>query len=300
MASNLYWFYDALVLGIALICLYVGVKRGLMRSVVLVLLTAASLVLSWLGSEVASPVIYERLIKQPVLTALNEASEKTNPVSVVADAVKIGDYGVEMTDDEVGGIISKAGDFFSNIAGEIKSNGASESEEIIGIGMEESVTEKMLTALVGDVVSPAVLEDILETVSGAENNIRSAVDVFLNGDSRKTAEAVESGIVAPAVKQILRGIIWSVLMIILLLISRIIAHVFEGVNKVPVIGPVNAVLGGVLGLCEGTVFVYIIAQVIRLTCYLTSNSLMFLNTETVLNTYLFKYLFYFDIMTLIG
>ncbi len=300
MASHLFWFYDALVLGIALIFLYVGSKRGFMRSAVLVVLTVASIALSWLICEVATPIIYENLIKAPVADSLSEASDKTDPVSVVSKAVSGGNYGVEMTDDEVSGVIERTGDFFKNIAGEIKGNGAGESEEAIAGNMEESVTQSMLKALVGDVVSPATLSEILDNVADAEQSARSVVDVFLNGDRAATAEAAESILVAPAVKAVLKGIIWIVSMFILMFISRAIANAFKGLNKVPIIGPVNVLLGAILGLAEGAVVIYLIAQTVRFVCYFTSDSLMFLNTDTVMNTYIFRHLFYFDIMALIG
>ena len=300
MASNLFWFYDALIIGIALIFLYAGGKRGLMKSVVLIVLTVVSFALSWFISEVGAPVIYDSLLQKPILSALGDSSEKTDPVSVVNHAVSNGNYGVEMTDIEIEGIISQTGDFFANIAGEIKNNGANEGEAQIAEGMESTVTEIMLNALVGDVVSPSVLTEILESVSGTERNIRAAVDVFLNGDRAATASMVEENVVAPAVKTVLRWIIWIVSMFILMFVSRAIANAFKGLNRVPIIGPVNVLLGAVLGLAEGAVIIYLIAQLVKLVCYFTDNSLMFLNCETVESTYLFKYLFNFDAMKLIG
>lgn len=300
MASNLFWFYDVLIIGIALIYLYVGAKRGLMRSVVLVVLTVVSIGISWLACEIAAPVIYNGFMKEPILNSLNDSSLKTDPVAVVSGAVSAGGYGVEMTDPEVEGVISQSGDFFANIAGEIKNNGASENTSAIESGMEKSVTDSMLRALVGDIVSPTVLTEILESVSGAENNVRSVVSVFLSGDRSATAEAVESHIVAPAVKLVLKGIIWVVMMFILMIVSRNIANAFRGLNAVPIIGPINSLLGGLLGLAEGIVLIYVISQLVRLVCYFTGGSLMFLNTETVQATYIFKHLFYFDVMSLIG
>lgn len=298
MAQNLFWFYDAFVLGAALIALYCGVKRGLLRTVVLVVMTALSLIASWLLSTVASPVIYENFIQPRVSIALSDASSKTDPVVIVSDAVSGGGYGVEMTDDEVRGIMSLTGDFFSNIASEIRNNGAGDSAEDIQSGVRESVTESMLRALVGDVVAPSTLREILESVSGAENKLRSTVDVFLNGNSQSTAETVEQNLVGPAVKSILRVLIWIISMFILTIITRVVSNAFENVNKIPIIGPVNAILGGALGLAEGMVLVYVLAQLVRLVCYATSNSLMFLNTETVQKTYVFRHLFYFDITSL--
>ena len=294
MASELFWFYDICVLGIGLIYLYAGGKRGLMRSVVLAILTVASVAVSWLLCEVASPIIYESFIKEPIMTALEDSSSKTDPVVIVAGAVSGGGYGVEMTDSEVEGVITKGGNFFKNIAEEIKGNGAGESSESIEAGMESSVTESMLRALVGDVVSPAVLTEILDTVSGAESSLKSTVSVFLKGDRSATAEAVESALVAPAVKAVLKGIIWIAATFILLLVSRIVADAFKGLNKIPIIGPINSLLGAALGLAEGAVLIYLLSQVVKLVCYFTSNSLMFLNLSTVEKTFIFKYFFDFD------
>ncbi len=299
MAANLFWFYDALVLGIALICTYVGGKRGLMRSVVLAALVVASMALSWLGSQVAAPIIYDSFIKEPVSTALSEASDKTDPINIVSDAVSGGNYGVEMTDDEIKALRTRTGDFFANIASELKNNGASEDEQLIGSGMETSVTEGMMNALVGDVVSPAVLDEILKNVSGAENSIKQVVSVFLQGSRPATASAMETIVIAPAIKAVLKGIIWIVLTFILMLISRIVADMFEGLNKIPIIGPVNIILGGLLGLAEAAVICYLIAQLVRIICYFTSDSLMFLNSSTANMTYVFRYLFNFDISSVL-
>lgn len=299
MASELYWFYDIFLLGALLIALYSGAKRGFVRSVVLIVLMVCAFALSWLLSTVGAPVIYENLIREPVLDALGEASEKTNPLNIVSKSVSEGGYGVEMTDPEIESIISQTGDFFTNIAGEIKNNGSSDEESAISTGMENSVTQNMLKALVGDAVSPDTLQDILSKVSGTERNVRNAVDVFLNGDRGRTAETVEQLIIEPAVNMILSGVIWVVSMLILTVIAKTIANAFKGLNKVPIIGPVNVLCGGILGILEGAAVVYLAAQAVKLVCILTSDSLMFLNSQTVYKTYLFKYLYDFEIMSLI-
>ena len=128
MAANLFWFYDALILGIALVCVYIGAKRGRMRSVVLAVLVVASMAVSWLAGQIAAPIIYDSFIKTPVLNALQDSSSKTDPIVIVSHAVSKGNYGVEMTDEEIKSVRNQDGDFFLNIASKIKSNGASEDE----------------------------------------------------------------------------------------------------------------------------------------------------------------------------
>lgn len=299
MAQQLHWFYDAFVLGIALITMYCGYKRGFMRSVVLIVLMAASVVVSWFISTVGAPALYEKAIQPPIMSALNNASEKTNPLNVVSSAVINGNYGVEMTDPELEGIItnSESDKVFDNIAEELKQNGSGAPADEISSGVEGSVTEGMLRAIVGDVVSPETLTEILNQITDAEADLRRTVNTFLRGDKYATAEAVEDLLIAPVVKTLLKGIIWVVSMMILTVIVKFISNAFVSLNKLPVIGPINAVAGALFGLCEGIVIIYVAAQAVKLVCCLTSDSLMFLNTQTAQSTIVFKYFFDFDFIS---
>ncbi len=297
MAQDLFWFYDICAAGIILVTAYCGSKRGLMRSVVLIAMMAVSVVCSWLLSTVGAPVIYEKALRSPIMTALTDASEKTNPLNVVSSAVSDGGYGVEMTNPEIEGVIagSAGSDFFTNIASEIKNNGSGKSQSDIEAGVESSVTEGMLKALVGDVVSPDTLKEILTQVTDAENNLKNTVNVFLKGDRNSTAETVEELLIAPAVKLLLKAIIWVAAMAILTVISGAIANAFKSLNKIPIIGPVNVLAGAIFGAAEGILIIYVAAQIVKLICIFTTDSLIFLNSSTVARTYVFRYFYDFDI-----
>ncbi len=300
MAQELYWFYDVLAAGIALICLYCGAKRGLARSVALIALMIAALILSWLLATVGAPIIYEKAVRPAILNGLNSASEKTDPLSVVSSALTNGNYGVEMTDPEIEGVISSSSgiEALTKIAGEIKNNGSGRELSEIENGVESSVTEGMLTALVGDHVSPGTLTEILGKVTNAEQSLKNAVGVFLDGDRAKTAETAEELLIAPVVKMLLRGAIWVVSMGVLTVIAKLIANAFESLNKVPIIGPVNVVAGAAFGLLEAAVIIFVCAQAVRLLSVLTDGSLMFINAPTVEKSYVFKYFYGFDISSL--
>lgn len=295
MASELYWFYDVFALGLGLVYLYVGARRGFVRSVVLVILTVISIILSWFASTVFAPMVYENVVKEPLMERIDGRLEKKEPVKTVSDAVNGGQYGVEMTGDEVGGILSLGGDFFKNIASALKENGAGDSGENIENEVKSSVTEEVVTIIVGDRVSPEVLKEILSTVSDAEKSLHSVVNTFVGGSRADTAAAIESQVVAPVVIMVLKGIIWIIAMAVLMAISRAVANAMKGLNKIPVIGPVNSLFGAALGLAEGVIVLYIISQLVKLVCYMTSNSLMFLNSDTVAETRIFKEFYNFII-----
>ncbi len=299
MAAHLYWFYDTLIIGILLIFLYIGARRGFMRSVVFVVLVAASIVVSWLGAEIASPIIYDKFIKDQVTQALTNSSQDTSPTDIAFEAITEGDYGVEVTDTEVDSVLSASGDFFDNIASEIKKNGAVSDTDEIKTEVEQSMIEKMLTSLLGNSVSDKTLKEMLVSIEGTTEGVDNVLSVFISGDSEQTARVTEERIVAPVVKGLIKIIVWLLLMLVFRLIINPVSDSFKLVNKIPLIGPVNSLLGAILGVAEGIIFVYAVTLAVKLAVYLTEGSLMFINNETISQTYLFKYLYYLDISTLI-
>ncbi len=294
MASELFWFFDALALGILLVAMYFGGRRGLMKSVVTVVLTVAVIVVSWFGAEIASPIIYDNLLKDKIVAGLDNTTESADPAQTTHDAINDADLGVEIPDSEITRLLGIDGDFFANLTTELKKNGASDDAEKIQTEMKESVTEKMLTTLLDGLAAPETVADILETLQGTTDSINGVLDVFISGDKSATAQVFEETVLGPAIKGILRVLIFVLLLIVLKLITNPIAGLFKFVNEIPIIGPVNKLFGGVLGIVEGAVIVIIVALLVRLTVFLSEGSLMFLNIDTIDKTYLFKYFYYMD------
>ena len=294
MASELFWFFDALALGILLVAMYFGGRRGLMKSVVTVVLTVAVIVVSWFGAEIASPIIYDNLLKDKIVAGLDNTTESADPAQTTHDAINDADLGVEIPDSEITRLLGIDGDFFANLTTELKKNGASDDAERIQTEMKESVTEKMLTTLLDGLAAPETVADILETLQGTTDSINGVLDVFISGDKSATAQVFEETVLGPAIKGILRVLIFVLLLIVLKLITNPIAGLFKFVNEIPIIGPVNKLFGGVLGIVEGAVIVIIVALLVRLTVFLSEGSLMFLNIDTIDKTYLFKYFYYMD------
>ncbi len=294
MASELFWFFDALALGILLVAMYFGGRRGLMKSVVTVVLTVAVIVVSWFGAEIASPIIYDNLLKDKIVAGLDNTTESADPAQTTHDAINDADLGVEIPDSEITRLLGIDGDFFANLTTELKKNGASDDAEKIQTEMKESVTEKMLTTLLDGWAAPETVADILETLQGTTDSINGVLDVFISGDKSATAQVFEETVLGPAIKGILRVLIFVLLLIVLKLITNPIAGLFKFVNEIPIIGPVNKLFGGVLGIVEGAVIVIIVALLVRLTVFLSEGSLMFLNIDTIDKTYIFKYFYYMD------
>lgn len=108
--------------------------------------------------------------------------------------------------------------------------------------------------------------------------------------------AVMDGIIAPNCTMLIRTIVFGILFLLTMLILRIVASVTSLINKIPVIGKVNAFLGFVLGLVEGIVAVFIVCLVTRLIVSLCgANSILF-NDTAINSTFVFKLFYDFDFL----
>lgn len=73
-------------------------------------------------------------------------------------------------------------------------------------------------------------------------------------------ELIDAVLVQP-VLMLLRGLCFFVLFTLFSLIAKHLARMFSGINGVPLIGPVNTVLGGALGVGQALVILYLMAVV---------------------------------------
>lgn len=286
--DKLYWFYDALVIGIIITMAYLGGKRGLLKSIVFTALVILSFVGSWFVAEAAAPYIYDNYIKDRVVEAFYKSAEDKNPAEIVSQAVSKGDYGVEMTEDEVNDIIGRDSDFFTVLADEMRKNGSPESKDNISTGVENSVTPVIIDGLLDTGVTSVYIRQALDTIGVAADKAKEVVSTFIVGTQEQVASVAEENLVAPAAKWLLKAIIFILAMFVFRLIISPVSNTFRLVNKVPLIGPLNALLGAVLGFVESIVFLSVLALVVKAVVNISGNQLIFLNNETIEMTKLFS------------
>ena len=77
----------------------------------------------------------------------------------------------------------------------------------------------------------------------------------------------------------------------IMVIVRSLSKAFRGVRHIPLIGSVNSLLGGVLGLVQAAVVILIVVMALNLLIGLTGDGIPYLNNEAISKTYLFHYLY---------
>lgn len=113
-------------------------------------------------------------------------------------------------------------------------------------------------------------------------------------------DAIMEGVVKPNSILVLRTVAFAVIFLLVNIVLRIITAVTKLVNKIPVIGKVNALLGFVLGLAEGIIAVFVICVAIRLVVSLTGANMILFNQTAIDATFLFKWFYNLEFLNFVN
>ncbi len=113
-------------------------------------------------------------------------------------------------------------------------------------------------------------------------------------EAAKLGEKFVNNTLAAPVQAIIRTIVFVILFALLLLVIKLVSRLFKGLNKLPVVGTVNRIFGGVLGLVEGAVVCYIFVAIAAITVKLTGDELLWLNSDLINDSKLFSLLYNFN------
>ncbi len=150
------------------------------------------------------------------------------------------------------------------------------SELLASVGVPEDVYSNFADTFVTNL--------ILGALQSAENPGKQFLDDFAK----------------PIIFVPMQTIIFIVLFILLLIIMAVITATTKIVNKIPLVGGLNQFLGGVFGLLQGVLSLFVIVIVVHLIVSATGNSLIFLNEMTISKSYVFSYVYNFEFLNFIS
>ena len=136
------------------------------------------------------------------------------------------------------------------------------------------------------------------TESVSVSSVRTVVLAMIDTKS-SVKTALMDGIISPACIIIIRSIVVILLFIVFVAILGLTARVAGFINKIPVIGKINSLLGGVAGLCEAAVMIVMLCLVTRLISSMFGGDVILFNDTAINSTFLFKNIYYLDFLSFI-
>ena len=102
------------------------------------------------------------------------------------------------------------------------------------------------------------------------------------------AAAVVEQVIGPIVTIMIQSFAFLILFIVFCILVKIITKALKIIDKLPVIGTANAVLGLVVGLVQAVIFLFIFTSAVSLVIQMSGNQMDVVNSEIVGQSHVFK------------
>ncbi|MCH5323775.1 MAG: CvpA family protein [Eubacterium sp.] len=139
-----------------------------------------------------------------------------------------------------------------------------------------------------------------ETLGQADNTLLRDVIISVRNADGNPGKAILDNVIKPVVLIPIRTLIFVLIFVIIMIVLTVIINATSLINKLPLIGKFNEALGGILGIIEGMMIIFIIVIVLHFATAASDNSLVFLNEMTINESYAFSWVYNFEFLNFLG
>ena len=183
------------------------------------------------------------------------------------------------------------------------------SAQLFSYGLRAGLVESVAQRLAENGETLELLDTAAQVLDGLPEYVASLLHMdpdavqrladALGGTAEAGAQAIVDGVLAPVVTGALAVLLFVLLFPLLLWVVRLITRLFRAANNIPIVGPLNSVLGGVTGLLVGIISLFVWALILQFIVLLTGGSLLFLNNEVLASTVTYRLLRHVDLLGLL-
>lgn len=265
--------FDALVVIILLGCVSTGAKQGLVKTISIVLASVVAILGSAWVSAKYSQTFYEELIEPSVSEKITDELENFDSVKIINEGLFKEKLGLEVSDDAVREAVLSDGELGENLFELANSQKIGvDINEVLEYIDKNSFFEK------NNAPSLGIVSD--------ESYFEGSVRILANDNSKKRAEAFYKEIAKPYLVKMTKWAMTFVLFLISFTVLKFLIVRINILDKIPVAGFLNTVLGGALGCVEGFVAIFAISIALKICV-----SLLGFDTKMIDDTTLFKLIY---------
>ncbi len=137
---------------------------------------------------------------------------------------------------------------------------------------------------------PSFISGTVEFFGSKEDAIGGIGSCVQKGGN-SAAQNIADKAVKPIAINLVRTLSSTIMFIILLAVVKFLAKAVNRMFSIPVIGSINATLGGVIGVAKGFVLVFVLVFVIRIAVNAMSGEFWIFNDKLINETYLFRFVY---------
>ncbi|MBE6789511.1 MAG: CvpA family protein [Ruminococcaceae bacterium] len=145
---------------------------------------------------------------------------------------------------------------------------------------------------------PAFIKDITG-IEDKKDELMQTVSEHISANADEITQKICTVYIQPLVLKILSVIVFLLLFILIWLACKIIANALKIINKLPLLGKVNALLGGLIGVLRGVIFVLIVSWALVVIVKDGANLFGVISLETVESSIILKTIAQYNPLNLI-
>lgn len=295
MGSQFWWFYDVIVVAVALVCIFIGSRKGVMKGVfgfvsVIIAAVLAYVISGAVGDTVSSGLVCESNAKK-ISESIDESTFMTKYINYLENM----GYSVSIDESKLGAALDKGEGMEEAVVFYLNSvNGHS-------LDKKEVLLEKIHEGygiILSDIVSKSLNEfaavKTKEIISEKPEMMEELIPMLRDEEQLFQASLyISKNMAAPAYNIIGRLVSYLVIFAVIALGLLLGINAFFSHKEVDAIGVVSHVAGGIFGLFTAAGIVFAIAVWVRVSAITGNNEMLFFNNDVVEKSYLFKYFYDF-------
>lgn len=285
MGEQFSFFYDIVVIIIAVVCVCAGYRKGFSRTAAATVIYVVAFALSWAASTYISDVLYEDYFKDKNYQIVSNYMQTNS----VADRIssELGSKGADISSEDVK---KAATDQNTDVLyGTMQKNGYSGSREDFEELIKQSISGAMNDMLISTSLpySDAISEKVI--LSGSKE-LSEIVKESTDSGYEAAVQGICETYLKPLEIKVIRILVTSVLTTVIMIITNIIISKKKRLEGEEV-SFADRFFGGVVGIAASLFYVYIFASAVHMLVSSSKEQMLFFNDAVINKTYIFQYFY---------
>jgi hypothetical protein len=295
MGSQYWWFYDVIVAAIALVCIFIGSKKGVMKSAFGFVGVIIAAILSYAISGAVGDTVSSGIVCESNAKKITESIDGGTFTGLYSEYLENMGYSIRLDDNKLGAALDSKESIDDDLVFYLNSvNGhALDKEEVLIEKMHEGYAEIISKIVEGSLNKFSALKT-KEIISEKPEMMLELIPMICDEESiYDGALYISENFAAPAYNIIGRLVSYLILFVVLGLGFICGINAFFSRREVDAISAVSHFAGGIFGLFTAVFVVFAIAVWVKISAITGNNEMLFFNNDAVEKTYVFKYFYDF-------
>ncbi len=137
---------------------------------------------------------------------------------------------------------------------------------------------------------PDFIKNNADKVGINKDSIKQELTDNIGDSANEMIISISQNTIKPMAVSILKALYSVILILVLLVVVKFLARIVNKMFNVSILGKINNILGGSLGIIKGLIIAWIFCTALSLVISFTTNGIWIFNDSNIEKTYIFKFL----------